>query len=91
MDDIIARFALFLGTRKNINNIRNNTWFPIGGKFVCFYHLRLEFISNNKKRIFSMQKCPSLSRALRNERIMNSRWVLFLYATYCCSVFGLCG
>ena len=57
-DDTIATSALFRAEKTLTTYAKRG--FPIGGKFVCFHYLRIEFISIHKKRIFSMRKCPSL-------------------------------
>ena len=59
--------------------------FPIGHKFVSFHQTESNSISSiHKKCIVSIQKCPSLIRARRNERNLNRCY----YCTYC-SVCGM--
>ena len=63
-----------------------NAWFPDRTQICKFPPNRIEFNSSHEKLFVSIQKCPSLIRALRNERNMNR----CCYYTYCCSVFGMC-
>ena len=63
-----------------------STWFPIGGKFVCFHQIEsnsIRFIKEKKKTI---QKYASLIRALRNEKNMNRRYYYMISTAVRCSV-----
>ena len=68
----VARDAALFRSEKKTLTIRN-TWFPDRAQIRMFPPNRIEFDSIHKKWIVSIQKCPSLIRALNNERNMNSR------------------